>query len=40
MPQLDVLVISLVVVNHEVMRVYADNGAIVSILFWDCFQKL
>lgn len=40
MPQSDVVVMSLIVANHEVRRVYANNGAVVSILFWDCFQRL
>lgn len=40
MPQSDALVVSVIMANHEVKRVYVDNGATVNILFMDCFQKL
>lgn len=40
MPHCGTLVIKVVVVNHEVWRVYVDKGAVVSILYLDCFEKL
>lgn len=40
MPQSDALVISIIVANHEVKRVYVDNEALVSIFFMECFLKL
>lgn len=33
LPQLDVLVFSLVVANHEIIQVYIDNAVVVNILF-------
>lgn len=39
MPKLDALVISMIVANHEVKRVYVDNGVAVSILFLNYFLK-
>lgn len=40
MPQLDALVIFIIMANHEVRRIYVDNDAAVNILFMECFQKL
>lgn len=36
----DALVIQVVVTNREVRRVYMDNRAAVSILYWECFETL
>jgi hypothetical protein len=39
-PHTDMLVITLIVVNHNVYHILVDNGSSADILYWSAFKKL